>query len=218
MVYVLATGVFFPESNKHPWIFGTCISCSLSSSLWPPGIFVKIWSIHSNDYASKTRIKIMCDKSCWIAPYVFVAQSDFLGNSWDDRTLARMPTWRIIKNPVESHREASRYRTLRILKPNRESSRIIPNTCEQHVSMQVRYRSTCLNPIQYGSRWVTISNTNPYTPIQFKINMNPCTSIKINIDQYKSRRFLLPTPHPIACYWACWLIAAKCELLICDGE
>ena len=59
--------------------------------LGSPGEIFKIWIIWSNDYASKTRIKILCKKTCWIAPHLF-SQPDLLCNSWKYRTLARMST------------------------------------------------------------------------------------------------------------------------------
>jgi len=79
-------------------MFGTCIFWMLSFMYRCDGrlaFFFKIWSICSNDYASKTRIKILCKKTCCIAPHV-LGQLNFLGNSWDDRTLARMSTWKIL--------------------------------------------------------------------------------------------------------------------------
>ena len=65
----------------------------------PPGLFFKKWAIWSNDYASKTRIEILCKKTCCIAPKHF-PKSDFLSNSWKSRTLARMSTRRIASCPV----------------------------------------------------------------------------------------------------------------------
>ena len=62
----------------------------------------KIWSICSNDYASKTRIEILCKKPVPMPQDVF-SQADFFGNSWDDRTLAKMSTSRI-----EATRSAAR--------------------------------------------------------------------------------------------------------------
>ena len=36
-----------------------------------PGKVYKIWPLCSNDYASKTRIEIVCKKTCCIAPHLF---------------------------------------------------------------------------------------------------------------------------------------------------
>jgi len=50
-----------------------------------------IWTICSNDYASKTRIEILCKKAVPMPHDVF-SEADFFGNSRDDGTLARMST------------------------------------------------------------------------------------------------------------------------------
>jgi len=89
--------LFFPEKNTH-LDFWNMYSCMLWI-LWFFSDFrvrrylFKLWSICSNDYASKMRIEIMCKKMCCIAPQFF-SQPDFLGNSSDDRTLARMSAWK----------------------------------------------------------------------------------------------------------------------------
>jgi len=38
-----------------------------------PGKIFKIWSVCSNDYASKTRIEILCKKTCYLAPIFFLS-------------------------------------------------------------------------------------------------------------------------------------------------
>ena len=55
---------------------------------------IKCLSICSNDYASESRINILCKQMCCIAPHVFFvfSQLTFLGNSWDERTLAGIST------------------------------------------------------------------------------------------------------------------------------
>ena len=60
----------------------------------------QIWPIWSNDYASKTRIEIMCKKTCCTAPHI-LSEPDFLGNSWKYRTLARMSTWRFNEHSAQ---------------------------------------------------------------------------------------------------------------------
>ena len=79
VVYELAAGALFFH-KKHAPGFWKCILWMLSFSaiLGSPGKMFKIWSICSNDYASKTRIEILCVLDC--SP--FLSQSDFLGNSW----------------------------------------------------------------------------------------------------------------------------------------
>ena len=44
-----------------------------------------------NDYASKTRIEILCKKTCSTAPHLF-SKSHLLSNSCEYRTFARMST------------------------------------------------------------------------------------------------------------------------------
>ena len=47
---------------------GFCDFWAISRS---PGKKIKIWPIWSNDYARKTRIEILCKKTCYNAPYHF---------------------------------------------------------------------------------------------------------------------------------------------------
>jgi len=70
-----------------------CVQCS--SILGTQHKNIKIWSICSNDYASKTRIETLCKKMCCVAPHRF-SQLHFLDDAWDDRTLARMSTRTIL--------------------------------------------------------------------------------------------------------------------------
>ena len=90
-------GLFFGKKHAPGSLEHVC--CHLLAILGPPGKFFKIWSICSNDYASKTRIKIMCKKTCCIAPHLF-SQPYLLCNSWKSRTLARME---LIKYQVKKY-------------------------------------------------------------------------------------------------------------------
>ena len=89
VVYLCACRRRFFSLKKLPWEFGACIlwMCSMFIDFRAPAQKIDIWSICSNDYASKTRIEILRKNMCWIAPHRF-SQLHFLGNSWDDRTLA----------------------------------------------------------------------------------------------------------------------------------
>ena len=87
----------FVSEKSCPWIFWSfehvyCHCCRFSLIWASPDLFFKKWAIWSNDYASKTRIEILCKKMCCIARDVF-PKSDFLSNSWKYGTLARMSTW-----------------------------------------------------------------------------------------------------------------------------
>ena len=91
----LPQAFFFPK-NDAPGIFEH-VYCHFSQFSWivePPLFFFEKWAIWSNDYASKTRIEILCTNTCCVAGDV-QSKSDFLDHSWKYRTLARMSTWTI---------------------------------------------------------------------------------------------------------------------------
>ena len=71
-----------------------CGFCNFWVMLRSPSKNFIIWPIWSNDNASKTRIELLCKKTCSTAPHLF-SKLDFFWNSWSDRTLAKMLTWRI---------------------------------------------------------------------------------------------------------------------------
>ena len=68
-----------------------CGFCDFWVILRSPGKIFIIWPIWSNDYASKTRIEILCKKMCFVAHSLF-SKPHFLCNSWKTRTVARMST------------------------------------------------------------------------------------------------------------------------------
>ena len=72
----------------------------------PLAFFLQIWPICSNDYASKTRIGILCKKTCSTAPHLF-PKSHLLNNSCGYRTFARMSTWAI--ELINIHAQSNSY-------------------------------------------------------------------------------------------------------------
>ena len=75
--------------------------CCWFSLIWVPLIFFpEKMAVWSNDYASKTRIEILCKTACCIAPNHF-PMSDLLGNAWKYRTLAGMSTWTLLYLALE---------------------------------------------------------------------------------------------------------------------
>jgi len=49
-----------------------CVFCDFWAILMSPGKMFILWPICSNDYASKTRIEILCKKTCCVAHNLFV--------------------------------------------------------------------------------------------------------------------------------------------------
>jgi hypothetical protein len=91
----LPQALFFLK--KHAPVFLEHVFCGLCHCLvisGSPGQIFQIWPICSNDYASKTRIEILCKKTCSTAPHLF-PKSHLLSNSFGYRTFARMSTWTI---------------------------------------------------------------------------------------------------------------------------
>jgi len=90
-------------SKKHaPWFLEHvfCGVCDFCTVLRSPGNCFIIWPICSNDYASKTRIKILCKKTCFMAHICFCSEPHFLCNSWETGTLARMSTGINFESPT----------------------------------------------------------------------------------------------------------------------
>ena len=87
-----AAGAFFMEKT-HPGFYEhvLCGLCDVFVVLESPGEVFKILPPCSNDYASKTRIEILCKKTCCIAPHLF-PKPHLLGDSRKYRTLTRIST------------------------------------------------------------------------------------------------------------------------------
>ena len=77
-----ACGASATSEKTCPWMLEDvfCGFCDFKAILRPPGKMFIISPICSNDYAGKTRIAILCKKTCCIAPHFF-SKLDFLGNS-----------------------------------------------------------------------------------------------------------------------------------------
>ena len=87
----LPAALWLPEKNVPDCWSTYIVNFVYCYGFVPPRtfFFFKKWAIWSNDYASKTRIKILCKKTCCIAPKHF-PKSGFLSNPWKYRTLTRM--------------------------------------------------------------------------------------------------------------------------------
>ena len=91
-----ASGGSAPSEKTRPGFFEH-VSCEFSRCSWIWGLpffFFWKWTIWSNDYASKTRIEILCTMACYKTANHF-PKSEFSSNSWILRTLVWMSTWRI---------------------------------------------------------------------------------------------------------------------------